>query len=179
MRVLLRSQLAQLVLAITALFAVYQVSQASLPALQALPINGISTASTPRPADTAALSNLYPLVAVATPRQDAAPTPHDIIPVDDAFIPKTVAKESFAAKTPDYFVLLNTSHTLTLQAVTSDGAIINRQFYSYDAPLAEFAYPTSSGKQVTPILRRSKQSNAVSINETPGARHFLLTMSTN
>ncbi|CAG0975704.1 hypothetical protein RHDC4_01569 [Rhodocyclaceae bacterium] len=175
MKTALHSPIAQLLTAFGVIGAIYWVAQQPLPSFQALPINAISTATAPTPgADPRVLANLYALYAAAPPRKTPPPTPDDIIAVDDVFIPKTIPKETLAAKTPDYFNLLQSNNVLTLNAISDEGAIINQKFFSYGDILTDWAYPGTAGRDVAPLLRRAKKANCIQITERPGSRSFNL-----
>lgn len=176
MKPLLRSPVIQLSLAVLGLAGLLMLLQRHAPSFEALPISGIRTGMTPPAADPASLANLYPLVAKAAKDKTSPPKPDDVIPVDDIFIPRTVSKEVLSIKAPDYFQALNSNKLLTVQAISDDGAIINQKYYRFGAPMSDWAYPGPAGKEISPILRRAKQSGSVRIEERPGSRTFLLTL---
>lgn len=174
MKTILASRSIQFIFALLFLGILFKGTQTTLPTLQALPIYGINNTAAHQININDDLKNLYPLKAHHN--KNTAPTPTtEIISVDNAFIPTAVVPEAPQNKTPDYFTLLKNNNILTLQAVTDNGAFINNHYYSFNADLTEFAYPSANGKTITPILNWLSP-DTVTINEHPGKRHFNLTL---
>lgn len=168
---LLESNLVRLALIGLFLGIVFNGSQATLPTLQALPIYGINDAPQQNVADDE-LKNLYPLVSSRNKTSIAAPL-SEIINIDSAFIPQTALPSNAQSSVPDYFSLLKENNVLLLQAITNDGAIINGKFYAFNNTIADFAYPSGSGKEVSPTLLQATISSVI-IKETVGKRRFIL-----
>ncbi|MBN9424614.1 MAG: hypothetical protein BGO63_15250 [Candidatus Accumulibacter sp. 66-26] len=182
MKAISNSPVFQIATAAAVIGGVYLATEASIPALQNLPISELrSTAPHPSNSDLSVLNNLYPLVAKASPKPTPLPAADDLIQVDDAFIPRNSSgnQEPGTPAVIDYFPLLESNHVLVLQAVTSDGAIINKRFYTYYSPLTEWAYPGLDGKNVSPVLLRAGKGDRVRIAEPATSskkRHFELVL---
>lgn len=178
MKAIFNSPILQLAAIAIVIGGVYLVTEASLPPLQNLPISELrSNVPHPSSSDPAALKDLYPLVAKASPKPVPLPAADDVIQVDDAFIPRNSnsEKDGGTSATIDYFPLLESNRVLVLQAVTGDGAIINKRFYNYYSPLTEWAYPGLDGRTVSPVLLRAGKGDRVRIAEPATSskkRHF-------
>jgi len=172
---LLESNLVRLALTGLFLGIVFKGSQATLPTLQALPIYGMNVAPRQNIADDHHLKNLYPLVASHDKAVIAEAPSSEIINIDSAFIPQITIQKNVQSNVPDYFSLLKENNVLMLQAITNDGAIINGKFYAFNSTITDFAYPSGSGKEVSPTLIQATASSVI-IKETPGQHRFVLTL---
>ena len=171
---LLESNLVRLALIGLFLGIVFKGSQATLPALQALPVYGMDNAPQQNIADDK-LKSLYPLVANHGKAVTASRQSSEIINIDSAFIPQVALQKNVQSSVPDYFFLLKENNVLLLQAITNDGAIINGKFYAFNSTIADFAYPSGSGKEVSPTLLQATISSVI-IKETVGKRRFILVL---
>lgn len=183
MKAIFESSIMQIALATSLIAGVYVAANASTAPLQALPISSLRAHALQHLAsqDMGELANLYPLKAKAPP---AAPSPaaanaDDVIPVDDAFLPRAATpKQENKTAAVDYFPLLKSNNVLALQATTDTGAIINQEFYPCDSVLAKYAYPGPKGSSVAPRLICTKKPDTVRIAEpaTIGKRYFDLSL---
>lgn len=178
---LLNSPITRFALSGLAVAGVYFAADASTAPLQSLPINSLRAQAIQHLSpnqDIGDLANLYPLKAKASPVASPAPTADDVIPVDDAFLPRQITQTTDAKPAVvDYFPLLQSNNVLLLQAVTGDGAIINKHFYPCGSPLAEYAYPGPKGASLTPrLICNSKKPDSVRIAEQSGKRTFELSL---
>lgn len=182
MKSIIQSSIIRIVAALGVVAGVYLAADASTAPLQALPISSLRAQALQHsaPQDMGELANLYPLKAKASPEVTAAPTADDVIPVDDAFLPRAVSTtpENKPLAVVDYFPLLQSNNVLALQAITGDGAIINTHFYPCNGPLPEYAYPGPKGGNLSPRLICTKSTRTVRIAEPAniGKRYFDLSL---